>query len=192
MRNGERIQASTGRTNKKAAAMMYAEALSEGQEKKVEEINPASEDHTFDELRQRYMASYSRPTKSEGSVIRDEYSFKQLNKTFAGLSLKEITPRLISEYKDRRRAEGATEGTLAKELQLLRNALNIAMREWEWIETTPFQKVKIESPKNAIERYLTPAEEKKLLDSCPDWLKEIVTLAINTGMRRNERCNMLT
>jgi integrase len=187
MRNGERKQASTGQTNRKTAALIYADALSGVRERKeVEEIIPASEDHTFDELRQRYMKSYSKPTKSEGSAIRDEYSFKQLDKSFAGRSLKEITPKLISEYKDRRRAEKVTEGTLAKELQLLRNALNIAMREWEWIEATPFLKVKIETPKNAKERYLTQAEEKKLLDSCPDWLKEIVAFAINTGMRRNE------
>jgi len=76
--------------------------------------------------------------------------------------------------KDRRRADGVAEAALAKELQVLRNAFNIAMNEWEWIETTPFLKVKIEVPKNGVERYLTPEEEKQLLGCCPDWLKETV------------------
>jgi len=187
MRNGERKQASTGQTNKKAAALIFADAVSGAQEtKEVVEAKPVVVDHSFEEMEVRYMEAHSRRTKAEGSVIRDEYSFKQLYKSFAGLSLKAITPARISEHKDRRMSEGATVGTLAKELQLLKGALNLAMREWEWIETTPFLKVKIEVPKNAIERYLTPEEEARLLSKCPDWLREIVVFAINTGLRRGE------
>jgi len=187
MRNGARKQASTGQTNKKAAALIFADAVSGAQETKdIVHVAPIIDDHSFDELKERYMEAHSKRTKAEGSIIRDEYSFKQLDKSFAGQSLKDVTPARISEHKDRRRHEGASEGTLAKELQLLRNALNIAMREWEWIETTPFLKVKIEVPKNAIERFLTSDEEVRLLNECPDWLKEIVVFAINTGMRRNE------
>jgi integrase len=187
MRNGERKQASTGQTNKKAAALIFAEAVSGAQEtKEVVEANPVVVDHSFDEFKKRYMETYSKHNKAQSSFVRDEYSFKQLDKSFSGLSLKEITPDRISEHKDRRMSEGATLGTLAKELQLLKSALNLAMREWKWIKETPFVDVKIEVPKNQIERYLTPEEETRLLSKCPDWLKEIVLFAINTGMRRNE------
>ena len=64
--------------------------------------------------------------------------------------------------------------------------MNIAVREWEWIETTPFSRVKIEMPDNKKERWLTPDEETLLLGECPEWLQEIVLFAIYTGMRRNE------
>lgn len=73
-----------------------------------------------------------------------------------------------------------------RELQVLRNALNLAVREWEWLDTTPFLKVKIEVPKNGVERWLTLEEETRLLAACPDWLKVIVSFAINTGMRKEE------
>jgi integrase len=131
-------------------------------------------------------ANHSIPTKAAASVERDRCSFKRLVNTFGGLNLREITPSKIAEHKSLRRQNGVKPGTIAKELQLLRNALNIAVREWEWIETTPFSRVKIEMPDNKKERWLSPDEEVLLLGECPEWLREIVTFAIYTGMRRNE------
>ena len=60
------------------------------------------------------------------------------------------------------------------------------MREWEWIDTNPFSKVKIEKPNNKIERWLTEEEESKLISHAPDWLKTIIVFTLNTGLRRGE------
>lgn len=183
---GRRVQESTGSTNRKGAELIYTKRVQEIEEELRAGPRPVVVSHTFDELKARYMESYSRRTKAESSILRDGCSFKQLERSFAGLELREITPVRLAEYKERRRSEGAKDSTLAKELQVLRNALNIAMREWEWIETTPFVKVKIEVPKNAVERFLSPEEEARLLNECPEWLKEIVLFAVNTGMRMGE------
>ncbi|MBF0466713.1 MAG: site-specific integrase [Nitrospirae bacterium] len=75
---------------------------------------------------------------------------------------------------------------MAKELELLRAALNIALREWEWIETNPFWKIKIDQPKGHKERWLTNQEEERLLSVSPQWLSEFIVFALNTGMRREE------
>ncbi len=122
------------------------------------------------------MTDHSIPTKAAASVERDKGSFKQLVKTFGGLNLREITPSKIAEHKSLRRQHGVKPGTIAKELQLLRNALNIAFREWEWIEATPFSRVKIEMPNNMKERWLTLDEEALLLGECPEWLKALQPL----------------
>lgn len=61
-----------------------------------------------------------------------------------------------------------------------------AMREWEWIERNPFERVKIEKVNNKVERWLTADEESRLLAVSPLWLKEIIIFALNTGMRQNE------
>jgi len=129
---------------------------------------------------------HSKVQKSPESTIRDESSFKHLSRFFGGLTLAELTPARLSEYKSLRRSEGAKTATLAKELELLRHALNLAIREWEWLARNPFEKVKIDKAHNKVERWITFEEEKRLLDASQVWLREIITFVLNTGMRRNE------
>ena len=108
-------------------------------------------------------------------------SFKHLSGFLSGLTLAEITPSRISEYKSLRRTEGAKPATLARELEVLRHALNLAVREWEWLDKNPFEKVKIEKVNNKVERWLNEEEEERLLDASLPWLREIIIFALNTG-----------
>lgn len=181
-----RVQESTGTTNRRKAELYFADRIQELEEEARNGPKKVYEDHTYEELRTRYMDTRSLLNKTATSIARDRHTFKQLDKAFAGMKLKEITPEKISDYKDRRLKEGIAVSTLAKELMILRSAFKIAMLEWEWIDVTPFLKLSIESSDNKIERYLTPEEEEKLVSECPDWLKDIVVFAINTGMRRGE------
>lgn len=68
----------------------------------------------------------------------------------------------------------------------MRHALNLAVREWEWLERSPFEKVKIDKVDNKIERWLSPEEEERLIQSSLPWLKEIIAFALNTGARQGE------
>ena len=132
------------------------------------------------------MSEYAVPNKAPRTVEKDRYSFKRLSEVFDGLSLAEITPQRIADYKKIRRDAGVKVATIARELEILRASLNIALKEWEWIEVNPFWKVRIEQPKGHKERWLTLEEELRLLDSSPAWLREIISFALNTGMRQNE------
>jgi integrase len=100
--------------------------------------------------------------------------------------LAEITPRGLADYKVIRRNELAAPGTINKELALVRHAFNVAIREWEWCRENPMQKVKMERVHNEIDRWLTSEEEARLLAVAPDWLREIIVFALNTGMRQGE------
>jgi len=62
----------------------------------------------------------------------------------------------------------------------------ILLRAVQNIPYNPFWKVKIEQPKGHRERWLTLAEEVRLIDRSPTWLREIIAVALNTGMRQDE------
>jgi integrase len=73
---------------------------------------------------------------------------------------------------------------------LLLSQLNLALKEWGWCKENPFCKVKMERENNARNRWLTGEEEEKLLKVSPQWLKEIILFALNTGMREREILNL--
>ena len=89
-RNGRLVQQSTGTSNKKLAESRHAKVLQEldaGTWHEPPKENHEPIEHTFEELKERYMADHSLPNKAPGSSERDYYSFKQLGKAFGGLKL---------------------------------------------------------------------------------------------------------
>jgi len=181
--NGIRQRISSGTHNRKLAEMVNAKVLSDIQ---AGRWFPIREKRMFPELVERYMSEHSRVHKAPSSTIRDESSFKHLTDNFGTFSLTEITPARISEYKARRRTDGIKPATLARELEVLRHALNLAVREWEWIEHSPFEKARIDRVDNKVERWITPEEELRLLSEAAPWVQEIIIFALNTGMRQAE------
>jgi len=182
--NGRKVYESTGTTNRKLSEKIYAKRVTEIAEGKW--FPNEAKKRTFEELRDRYMKDYALPNKSPRTVEKDRYSFKRLSEFFGGLTLADITPHRIADYKRLRRDAGVKTSTLARELELLRAALNVAVKEWEWLEVNPFWKVRIEQPRGHKERWITVDEESRLLSCSPPWLRDIIAFALNTGLRQNE------
>lgn len=183
--DGRRIQESFHTENKRLADKLYAKVLSEIIEGRYYDKSEAKQ-HSFENLRDRYLMEHSQVNKAEKSFVRDRGSFKHLERFFEGYTLYEITPARISEYKALRQQEGAAVATLARELEVFRHAFNLAMKEWEWTDKTPFDRVKIEKPDNQIERWLTMEEEAELMKHAFPWVHNIVLFALHTGMRQGE------
>ena len=61
-------------------------------------------------------------------------------------------------------------------------------KEWEILEGNPFDKGKslLMKENNQRTRYLSQEEIQKLLNASPEYLKNIIICALNTGMRRSE------
>jgi len=60
--------------------------------------------------------------------------------------------------------------------------------EWGYIEQTPIFKL-LKLPKEPV-KYLTTEEVNKLLDNSSEWLKPIIVVMRNTGMRIGETLNL--
>ncbi len=99
------------------------------------------------------------------------------------LLLCDLSAEVIARYQAKRKAENASARTLNKELQVLRQILR-RHKLWANLQGD----VKFERESEGIGKALAREEEKKLLSACESnqLLHTAVTLALNTGLRKNE------
>ncbi len=95
----------------------------------------------------------------------------------------DINADTIASYQARRKRAGASARTINKELQVLRQILK-RYKLWANLQGD----VKFEREHCDIGKALTREEEKKLRDACASnaLLNAVVTLALNTALRKNE------
>jgi integrase len=75
--------------------------------------------------------------------------------------------------------------SIIKEFNTLKHILRLAL-EWECIPANPAQGIRPPKAAPGRVRYLQPNELKAVIMQCTDWLRSIVVVAVNTGMRRSE------
>lgn len=182
---GKQVRSSTETEDKKVALKIYHKVMTQIAEGKWFDRLPG-EEKTFREMMERYLQEHSVRNKVQSSYRRDKSLANHLLRFFGDFTLVEISPKLICEYKSMRRGKEAAPATVNKELILMNHAFNLAMKEWEWVQENPVSRVSREKVNNLIERWLNFDEEKVLLSATPGWLQEIITFAINTGLRRGE------
>jgi hypothetical protein len=85
-------------------------------------------------------------------------AWKRASSTFGHLRPDQITRPLCRQYAVMRRAEGVTDGTILKEINVVRQALN-----WRKIGGAMFEAPSAPPPRD---RHLTRAEFEKLVESC--------------------------
>jgi len=186
---GRQIRESTETEDKKLAERIYHKVLGEIAEGKWFEKLPG-EEKTFREMMEKYLVEHSARNKALSSHIRDKSLKKHLVQHLGDLTLAEINPKLISEYKTKRIEQGASPRTVNYELALMGHAFNLAIKEWEWCKDNPVSKVSREKVNNFIERWLTDEEEERLLKVSRKWLQDLIVFALNTGLRQSEMLSL--
>ena len=126
---------------------------------------------------------------------RNDYSrVKPLLEFFGKQKLSEINHFLIEQFKKERRTSLNSRGkrrsaaSVNRELELLSKIFTLAVDHGE-LDHNPFKGVRKLTCDNLLIRYLTAEEEGRLLSVLigeRDYLRQIVLLAVNTGMRRGE------
>lgn len=110
--------------------------------------------------------------------VRLAGAWKMAKPTFGALRPDQITPELCDEYAASRRAMGRSDGTILKEINTIRQALN-----WNKVDTARFEAPSAPPPRD---RHLTKAEARKLLDGCfQPHVRLFVMLALQTAARRS-------
>lgn len=145
----------------------------------------------FDKFIEETFLSYSKLHKK--SYSDDVRHCRVLKGFFGRMDLSEITPPVIEKFK-RTRLEGITmygrkrhPATVNRELCVLSKIFSLAF-DAELIEHNPCRRVRKLPADCARTRYLTHDEEIQLFAALDgyEWVKNIVTMALHTGMRQGE------
>jgi integrase len=180
--NGKRVQVSSGTRNKREAEKFLALRLSEierGEYAKPIRI-------TLSEFGQQYM-DYAKANKR--SWLRDEQILRHLNAAFGPMQLVDIGPFAIERYKIDR-AKTVRPATVNREIALLKHLFNLAESWSVFRGRNPMRGIKFLPENNLQSRFLSEGEEARLLRHCSPYLQDLVTFAINTGLRFSEIQNL--
>lgn len=139
----------------------------------------------FEEYAREYLES-SKANKATTSYYRDKTSMRTLLTFFGSLYLPRLTTHLIEQFKIKRTTEGVYPRTVNLELRCLSHMLNKAV-ELGYIRESPFKGVKLLTYEKKPPRFLTKEEVDKLLEAASPWLKPIIIVMLNTGIREGER-----
>ena len=141
---------------------------------------PPDEDHTVAELIAHYVKTVS-SRKSVGSQQRDRLILAKFVTRWGTLLLRDLTTLQIEEYIAERLAQ-VSFATISKELGVLKSAFRCAVR-WTWASRSPFLGIVLNQEGTARTRWLSDDEERLLLAHCPDWLRDIVIVGLDSGLR---------
>ena len=196
--NGRRIRESAETSNKKLAEAILSKKRLLIAENRYLDVRRES-GVKFRDFSAEYLERYSKPNKRSWKSS-DSNSIKKLNRFFGDLELSKITQQMVEEYVRLRRAtkkrrQDGKESYLApatvnRELSCLKTMFTKAM-EWDQVESSPCVKVWKLKENNARTRFLTDEEIERLMKAAllPK-LRQVITVFINTGMRKGELQNL--
>ncbi|MCG7967067.1 MAG: tyrosine-type recombinase/integrase [Candidatus Thiodiazotropha taylori] len=157
--------------------------------------------HTLADLIDRYIENELSDVKTAKDKARH---LKWWKDQVGGIKLADITPTLLSEYRDNLKKR-MQPGTVNRYLTSISHAFSVAVREWGWIDSNPISNVrKLKEPRGRV-RFLSEdsvdrqgrvihGERTRLLDACRESrspvLHDVVVLALSTGMRQGEIMNL--
>ena len=179
---GRRVQESTGTADRRKAEKIYALRMAEVERGEYAQ----SAKITLAQFGQQYM-EYAKANKR--SWLRDEQIMAHLTQAFGKSRLDDIGALRIEQYKiERIRTVAAA--TVNREIALLKHLYNLADAWGLYFGRNPVKGVKFLAENNEMLRVLSVDEEARLVSCCSPYLQDLITFAINTGLRLGEILNL--
>lgn len=178
----QRIRESIG-PSRKDAEKVIAKRKTEIVENKYFDVRKDPSPIRFYDFAVKYLR-WAKANKAKNSYNRDLTSMRHLDKEFENRNIQEITLEEVDDYYTKRKEISIYSAN--RELALLKHFYTKAI-EWKKVKENPTKGVKVRLKEEVQRiRFLMPNEIQILLSHCPDNLKTIVTVALHTGMRREE------
>lgn len=184
---GQTVRRTSGTPSK-----VNAKALEERLRREIQDRVAAGKLPTipFGEAIDRYFETILAPRGRDKVRAKDIYVLAKLRARFGeDTPLDAITSADIAAYRDELVIKHKlSPSTANREVSYMRAIINRAANDWN-ISTAPFRVKMFREPPGRV-RWLTPDEEKRLLDECSSHLRPIVTFLMDTGCRKDEALNL--
>lgn len=178
---GERVQQSTGTSNRREAELVYHKLRVEYQEKPLA-VSKADPTMTVEVLVALFLTSgAARPHHKE--------RLKFLLPFFGDIRVLDLTRGLADDYRRvRKREKPVSDATVNRDLSTLRHILYWAV-DHGVLQSNPLARVRMVAEPLKFRKIVSPGEEQRLLAAAPPHLAAMITAAVDTGMRRGEITN---
>jgi len=143
---------------------------------------------TLRNILDRYIEEVLPLKKSKQPVIS---SSRIINAHLGEYSLLNLSRSVCSSYRDTR-LQSVSSSTVKKEISLLSRVINVAIKDWNIFLPygNPINSICKPKESKARSRRLENDELSLLLNSSPELMKNVITLLIETGIRRGELCKI--
>jgi len=184
--NGKRRKEAIGKDKKLAEAVLHKRLTEIAENRYLDKRK--EEKIRFEDFADQYLNTHCK-NNNRSWQKSDKINIKDLKRYFSGRYLYEITPLDVEKFKSEKTKENLSHASINRRLACLKSLFNRAI-EWGKATQNPVRKIKLFKENNQRLRYLEQEEIVRLLTNCPEHLKPIVALALNTGMRRGEILNL--
>jgi len=173
--NGERIRRTTGTANKALAQELHDKTKAELW--RIMQLGDKPR-HTWNEAVVRWLKEQSYKATAKEDVTK----LRWLDRFLCGKQLEHINRALLDRVIDAKLAQGCSNATVNRTLELVRAILRKCVNEWEWLDRAPRVRM-LKEPTRRI-RFLNRDDAIRLLAALPEHLADMAAFALATGLRR--------
>ena len=178
--NGQRVRLNTIVEEQTVAEDLFCAWKTEVARARWLGAPPPDGDHSVGELITEYLKTVT-PRKSLGSQQRDRIIMARFAARWGKLLVRDLSTLLIDEYLAERLVR-VSFATVSKELGVLKAAFRRAIR-WGWANRSPFVGIVLNQEGATRTRWLSQNEEMQILVHCPLWLRDVIIVGVDTGLR---------
>ena len=136
---------------------------------------------------------YLKWAKPQGVYKNKKYMAGDLEARFGNIPLRRFNVSMLEAFQQELIAQGKRPGTINRKMAMLKHLFR-KCSDWGWVDDDALRTVRkvkmLKEPAGRL-RYLAPEEVQRLLKECTNpLLRAVVTVAVNSGMRRGEILNL--
>ena len=173
--DGQRVRRSTGTANKALAQELHDKLKAESW--RIAKLGGRPRRKWNDAV-----VRWLKEASHKATIKMDAWHLRWLDRHFGGKHLDQITRAAIDRVTEARLAEGVSNATANRLLEVIRVILRRCERQWDWIDRAPHVRM-LKEPTRRV-RFLTREEAQRLLSELPEHLSAMVTFALATGLRK--------